>query len=305
MHPRQELPPALRRLAAERAGVLTRAEILAHGVSEHSIKRMARDWLTLARGMYAVGQCTWETYVWAAIVLGGDGAAACDGTAAALHGLTDDRQLPVHVIGGPAITRNKHEWVRFHRYGAEPRRILAGLAPPRVSVEDAALDVASQGTLTEAFAVLSAGVQSRRTTPERLLKTACGRSRLAHRQIIEAALADAAAGVHSALEAYHLRLVERPHGLPRARRQYPVPETEMYADGAYVEHRLLLEFDGLAYHDPVADQERDNLHTAYQYRTLRFGWVPIVEQFCRVALTIALSIGLPGVPRLCPRCPTA
>ena len=304
MHPRQDLTPELLRLAASRAWVLTRTDLLNGGLSRHSVDRLTRSWQRLASGIYALHPPTWHTYLNAGLLLGGPGAAASHQTAAALHGLIDERDLPVRLLVPDERTRGSTSWVRLHRAGNVDRRVLHGLDPPRVGLDDTVVDIAAESDVTDAIAILTKAVQSRRTTADRLLPVVRSRTRIRNRRLIEAALDDAVRGVHSALEAGQIRRVERAHGLPPALRQFPVPETGRCVDGAYPDHRLLLEFDGLRYHDHAADQARDNLHTAYKYGTMRLGWVDVFVRQCQAALLIAIALGFGDVPRRCPLCPT-
>ncbi len=94
------------------------------------------------------------------------------------------------------------------------------LSPPRVRYEHAAIDVAA-GSLDDfaAVAVLAQAVQSRRTTARRMLAAMEERERLPRRAWVAGVLCDVSEGTCSVLERGYLTRVERPHGLPRGRRQ--------------------------------------------------------------------------------------
>lgn len=92
--------------------------------------------------------------------------------------------------------------------------------PPRVRLEDAVLDVASDARdEAAAVAVLADACQSRRTTAGRLWRRLSARPKLPRRKFLSALLVDVASGAYSVLEHRYLTRVERPHGLPTGRRQ--------------------------------------------------------------------------------------
>jgi 1-deoxy-D-xylulose-5-phosphate reductoisomerase len=84
------------------------------------------------------------------------------------------------------------------------------------------------------------------------------RERFRWRHDIERALCDAAVGVLSLLEYRYVYRVERPHGLPAARRQARIiQETgSRYLDNLYEEYAVCVELDGSAAH-PADEQWRD------------------------------------------------
>ena len=141
---------------------------------------------------------------------------------------------------------------------------------------------------------LTTAVQTRRTTPQRILKAASSRRFLRHRRLLETLALDVAAGARSPLELDFLRLVERPHGLPVGHRQAS-RGTEV--DPLYKEYRLLVELDGRLGHDGVArfrDMRRDNWATADGLATLRYGFGDVHGIPCEVATQVAAILGLRG-----------
>jgi hypothetical protein len=122
---------------------------------------------------------------------------------------------------------------RDRRVGAPPgyrvrrtsdfgQRVLWNAAPPRVRLEEAAVDVVARQTREfEAIAVLADICHSRRTTAARVRDAWAQRSRLRRRVWLGEILDDIARGTCSVLEHGYLTRIERSHGLPHDRRQAP------------------------------------------------------------------------------------
>ena len=125
------------------------------------------------------------------------------------------------------------------------------------------------------------------------------------------ALEDVEQGVRSNLEYRYVRGVERPHGLPRARRQVRVVRSGRvcYLDNLYDEFLVGVELDGLVAHPPGErwrDFRRDNAGAADGIVTLRYGWADVTGRPCEVAGQVAAVLrrsGWPGTARACgPSC---
>jgi very-short-patch-repair endonuclease len=133
------------------------------------------------------------------------------------------------------------------------------------------------------------------------------------RQEISVALGDAADGALSVLEYRYVRRVERPHGLPAARRQARIRQStgSRYLDNLYEDYRVCVELDGTAAHpadEQWRDKRRDNANTVSGILTLRFGLLDLGERRCETASAIAAllrSRGWTGFPRACGRRCTA
>ena len=138
------------------------------------------------------------------------------------------------------------------------------------------------------------------------------RKKVRYRAELQAALGDVAGGVLSPLEYRYVQGVERPHGLPAARRQVPVTlgRQRRYLDNLYQEYLLGVELDGIAAH-PVAERwrdiRRDNSLARRGMLTLRYSWGDVTGRRCLVAAEIAGVLaqrGWPGPVRPCsPGCP--
>ncbi|GAB3294227.1 hypothetical protein EK0264_13125 [Epidermidibacterium keratini] len=303
MHPRQEISPARRRIADARGGVVHLDELRADGIGRAALSRLRGTELReLGSSWFALTTVTWRGYVHAAADIAGDDAAAIGSTAAALHGL-GEQVLPISFACFGGRAPQARGWVTFTRAKPDLRIVQQGTDPPRIGLEDAVLDVAATARDdVAAIAVITRALQERRTTPERLLARLAARARVRRRDLLEKLLRDAA-GLDSALEHAYVRNVEQAHGLPPMERQFVVPETSHHSDGAYADLRTLIELDGVAYHDPDADRELDNLHWGLRYGTFRFKWEDAHAERCRTARTVAAIFGWVGPPKRCPRCP--
>lgn len=130
------------------------------------------------------------------------------------------------------------------------KRVLWHRTPPRLRIEDAALDAASRRWVhngeASAVALLADVCQQRFSTPERLVAQLESQSRLAGRSFLRAVLGDVATGAFSLLEHRYLTRVERAHGLPRAQRQgrFVASDRSGYRDVRYPRQKVVIELDG-------------------------------------------------------------
>jgi very-short-patch-repair endonuclease len=114
-------------------------------------------------------------------------------------------------------------------------------------------------------------------------------------------------GAHSNLEYRYVRDVERPHGLPKAKRQARMLEgvRSQYLDNLYEAFGVGVELDGRAYHqveDRWQDIRKDNLSARSGIMTLRFSWADVTRRPCTVAATVAGALqqrGWPGSAACC------
>jgi hypothetical protein len=138
------------------------------------------------------------------------------------------------------------------------------------------------------------------------------RKKVRYRAELVAALGDVANGALSLLEYRYVHGVERPHGLPTARRQVPVTldGTRRYLDNLYQDYLLGVELDGAAAH-PVTERwrdiRRDRSLARLGVETLRYSWSDVTSHRCAVAAEIGEILvhrGWPGRIRRCsPDCP--
>ncbi|MEP7034563.1 MAG: type IV toxin-antitoxin system AbiEi family antitoxin domain-containing protein [Dermatophilaceae bacterium] len=298
-------------LAEAQLGLLTRAQCLGLGMTPGALKWMVRAnrWQRVHLGVYAThtGPLDWSARVSAALLSCGEGAVASHGTAARLHGLVERDPDVIEVL----IPRNRRvsrpSQVRLSTCAEISARTAPSGWPTRTTVEDTVLDLADHGDADNAIAWLSKACQRRRTTPARLAEALDKRARHRWRELLVGALSDVGAGVESVLEYRYVRRVERPHGLPEARRQQVVivGGRRRRSDNEYKPFGVVVELDGRLGHEAdgvFRDRSRDNSTTVSGKASLRFGWADVDAQPCEVAQDVAevlRSRGWPGSLRRC------
>lgn len=294
--------------AAAQAGILTRRQALATGVSDETIEAQVRAgrWLRVYPGVLATfsGRLGREAQIWAALLASKPGAVLSHETAAELFGLGDGSADVVHVTVPVERNIRSRPGIVLHRSRNAERLRHPTLEPPRTRLEETIVDLTQTSTdLDTAIGWLVKAVASRRTTAGRLLEALTARHRLQWRRELVAALADVAEGCHSMLELRYARLVERAHRLPRGHRQRR--RGSWYDDVAYAEFDLLVELDGRAAHAGervFRDHRRDNAAVLSGAKVLRYGLADVSRRPCRVAgevATVLRAAGWPGPLRTC------
>jgi hypothetical protein len=302
-------------LLSRQAGVISRSQALSTGQQPHDVRRMLRrrEWTIVHPGVYVdhSGPLTWLQRAWAGVLLAWP-AALCHDSALRAHdpGGRDDGS-PVHVAVDRDRAVRAPPGIVVHRLADIQAKALWNLSPPRLRVEEAALDVAAEAVSElDAVAVLAQVVQSRRTTATRLLAALERRTRLRRRRLLAAVLDDIRAGACSALEHAYLDRVERPHGLPTADRQVvPSGLGRLYRDVVYRRQGLVVELDGRLFHSQPRfrdrDLERDLDAAVARLTTVRIGWGQAVDRPCSTARKLGRllqRLGWEGQPEECPRC---
>ena len=303
MHHAQAVTPALRRLAAAQAGVLTTRQLEAHGITRHGLARLARDWQRVGNGLYLTGPAAWESAAWAGLLRGGSSAVLGAEGAAYLHGAMRD---------APGVLR---VWAR-HRHddltvGEFQVRFLRGVRTgrghlPRTTLEESLLDISDHSTEDEAVAAVTGALALGRTTGPRLLAELDGRHRVRHSATLRLLCSAAARGIESALEWRFQQRVLTPHRLPVPDRQ--VQRSAGRVDVLYDRESLVIELDGMRDHSVWSkDMMRDNEHLLVDgLITLRYGWYAVERASCEVALQVAQALrsrGWPGPAATCRRRP--
>jgi very-short-patch-repair endonuclease len=186
------------------------------------------------------------------------------------------------------------------------------MLPPCTRVEDTVLDLIQVApTFDEAYAWLCRAMGRRRTTADRIRGAMDVRKKMRWRREIAAALGDAAGGALSVLEYRYVHRVERPHGLPMARRQARIRQGtgNRYLDNLYEKYQVCVELDGTAAHpaeEQWRDKRRDNANAVSGLVTLRFGLLDLGDRRCDTASAVASLLrrrGWTGSPRPCsPAC---
>jgi len=304
-------------------GVLDAAQASAAGITLESLKNQLRygRWQRVHRGVYAAfsGAPTRRAELWAALLRAGPDAILSHQTAAELYGLLDGQCPVIHITvphdSNPARC-GRISGVVVHRSRSTSRSRHPVLTPPRTRVEDTVLDlIECARSFDEAYDWICRAIGRRRTTPERIRKAMDSRPRMRWRRDVELALGDASEGALSLLELRYVRGVERPHGLPAAKRQARVRQQtgNGYLDNLYEEYRACVEVDGTAAHpedEQWRDKRRDRWNSVHEkIETIRVGFPDLRDQQsrCETAADVTkwLSGRGPAVGHACsrPDCP--
>jgi hypothetical protein len=310
----------LPRITAQ-ADAIARNQGASAGVAPHTMRNWASSgrWQRLQRGVYATfsGEPLRETALWAALLRAGPGAVLSHLTAAERHGLIDEPS-PVIIITVPVSrspARTPIAGIVIHRSDSILRTRHPAMLPPCTRVEDTVLDLIQVArTFDDAYAWICRAIGRRRTTADRIAVAMAARKKMRWRREIALALGDAEVGVLSVLEYRYVHRVERPHGLPAARRQALIRQRfgNKYLDNLYEEYGVCVELDGTAAHpadEQWRDKRRDNVNTVSGLVTLRFGLLDLGEHRCETAAAVATLLrrhGWTGPTRPCaPGCVTA
>lgn len=299
-------------LLEQQAGVLSRQQAMAAGLNPTVIDNRLRSnrWRRLQHGVYATftGTPSREAVLWAALLRAGPAAALSHRTAAELHGLTSEQSSVIHITLPVTQRIAPIRGVALHHSRAFIRDIHPIGSPPRIGVEDTAIDLTQvSDTFEDAFSWLCRAVGRRLTTPDRLRVALTARSRVRWRAELSAALGDVSAGVQSPLEHRYVTKVERAHGLPSARRQacVLVAGRRRYLDNLYEEAQLAVELDGLAAHPPErrwADSHRDNEIAGLGILTLHYTWHDVDAGSCATAGQVGALLTMRGADVKLHRC---
>jgi hypothetical protein len=319
-----DLSASCRLLLAAQAGVFARWQAASVGLDPAVIDVRLRQgrWQRLYRGVYATftGRPSRECFLWAAVLRSGPGTALSYNSAAELDGLAEVRAGAIHVT----VLPERKVAITGHERGAGAPRVIVhqsarlGLAlhparmPPRTRVEETVLDLfQASASFDEALSWPVAACARRRTTHGALILATQARPRLRWRAALLGALGEIGNGAHSVLEFRYTRGVERPHGLPAARRQARMSRgsRSQYLDNFYEEFGVAVELDGRAAHraeDRWQDAHRDNFFAGVGIVTLRYGWADVTERPCQLAAEIGQVLrerGWTGRPSRCgPAC---
>jgi Transcriptional regulator, AbiEi antitoxin len=322
------IPAPTTALLSDQQGTIARSQAASSGIDAMTIRNRLRygRWQRLQRGVYAAfsGQPGRESELWAALLRAGPGATLSHQTAAEQHRLIkeprpDEPSLLIHITvpgGRRPAQLSRIPGVVIHRSMAIDRTRHPVMSPPCTRVEDTVLDlIEAADTFAAAYDWICRAIGRRRTTAERIRAAMDQRKKMRWRKSLELALADAGDGALSLLEYRYVRYVERPHGLPAAKRQERVRQRtgNRYLDNLYEDYRVCVELDGTAAHpadEQWQDKRRDNWNLVHgNILTLRFGFLDLTEPFrCTTAQDVATRLtlsGWPGRPHPCPRpaCP--
>lgn len=303
---------ALDGLSRLQAGVVSREQVLAHGVSDRTLARLLRTehWYRLRSGGYLTSgaEPSFGAFAWAGVLAAGPSARVGGASAAHLHGLLADAPDQVLVlVPHERVLRSGDRWhfVR-ERPGARDARSVG--APPCTTVEDTVLDLCADARPQDVVGWATVAVQRRRTTPAHLLRALSRRRRHPGRALLTALLEDVGAGAESPLEVTYLRDVERAHGLPPAVRQRRSRDRRALRDVLYPAYPVVVELDGRLGHAELGrfrDMDRDNVAGLDGLLTLRYGAGDLWGRPCDIAGQVVAALrqrGWDGIPTRCSRC---
>lgn len=304
-------------IVERQAGVVALAQSREVGLSRDQMRHRVRrgSWRKMYAGVYLThpGEPDFRARVWAAVLHAGPTSMASHRTAGRLQGLLDDDPVVIDLTIAEAARGHAVSGLRLHRSTTADAKRHPARLPPQTRIEETVLDlVANARTEDEVVTWVLRSCQRRLTTPARLAAAADGRARLRHRSLLMHLVAEARAGVASALESRYRTGVELAHRLPRAERgrSWIGPDgVRRYFDARYPHWRLRVELEGLAFHPAErahVDQARDNAAVLVGDVVLRYGWRQVVGEPCTVAAQVAAVLtlrGWPGSITACgPRC---
>ena len=309
-------PSPSRALLVSQGNAIARRQSANSGIDPRAMRSSVRNgrWQRLQRGVYATfsGEPTRETVLWAALLRAGPGAVLSHQTAAERHGLIDEPSslISITVPASRHPAQVKIPGVIVRRSDAILRTRHPAMSPPCTRVEDTVLDLIQiAASFDDAYAWICRAVGRRRTTADRIRTAMDTRKKMRWRREISLALGDAADGALSVLEYRYVHRVERPHGLPVARRQARIRQGtgNRYLDNLYEEYGVCVELDGTAAHpadEQWRDKRRDTVNTVGGIITLRFGLLDLGGRRCETAssvVTLLRRYGWTGSLRACGR----
>jgi hypothetical protein len=264
--PNGSSPTVIERLTDRQLGHVTRAQLLAHGMSQQAIRTRVRrgDLIRVHHGVYAVGHVPKHAHArsLAAVLACGSGAALSHAAAAALW---DVLEWPTTLeVTAPGYRRRKG--ITTHRSSTlTPRDIRKRHGVPVTSPARTVLDLHPRLTDARLQRVVNDLRIARHLGPTAFTEV-CSRSAR-----VDRLLGDDGHATRSGLEDAFRRFVAR-HGLP-------MPEINAIlangreVDALYRAQKLIIEVDSWKYHGNRAsfnrDRRKDTQALAGGYRTVR------------------------------------
>jgi hypothetical protein len=304
-----ELPSPSRELLAAQGNAIARRQSASSGIDLRAMRTRVNNgrWQRLQRGVYAAfsGEPVRETVLWAALLRAGPDAVLSHQTAAERHGLIDEPSalISITVPASRHPGQIKIPGLVIRRSDSILRTRHPAMLPPCTRVEDAVLDLIEVApTFDDTYMWICRAVGRRRTTADRIRLAMDARKKIRWRREIAVALGDAEGGALSILEYRYVHRVERPHGLPAARRQARIRQGtgNKYLDNLYEPFAVCVEPDGTAAHpadEQWRDKRRDNANTVSGLLTLRFGLLDLGERRCEAAAAVATLLRSRGWTR--------
>ena len=201
-------------LRERRKGAFSRAQAVAHGVTDQMLtrRRRKRQIQRLYFGVYAdfTGPVPWETRAWAAwLAYGPEAALTVPLPCAASAWKASRAEDEIHIAVPHSRPVERRAGITLSRHRDLAKRVQNTRQPPTVRLEVALLVVASaDSVIARQAAILLDSCRQRRTTPDRLLAELESLGQLPRRRVLRQVLTDAADGVQSFLEQSYLRRVD-------------------------------------------------------------------------------------------------
>lgn len=287
----------LLRLAASQDDVLTRKQLLEHGVRPGLLSDRIRQgrWQSPFPGVAVLhtGPLAWRTRAQAALLYSGREAALSHSAAAyqwriSLH---EPRVVEISVPWQRRVAAQRGLVVHLRRRMPDSYGVLRTVHPP-----ETVLDLWAEIDDADAAIALLAAAARARVSMREVAQGAAGRTRVPRRALLADLLAEVRDGVESPLESRYRRDVERRHGLPRSRLQVRevVGTRRIRADVVYTGLGVRVELDGALGHPggrTAADTWRDNA-VAIERRelTLRYRWSHVAATPCATAAQVARAL---------------
>lgn len=279
-------------LLLAQAGVLGRAQALAHGVSERTVSRRLASgaWWPVFPGVYLVAghRLTDEARVRAAWLWGGARSTVSGPAAAFWHGMLGDRGFRLDLTLPRVAHRRRPPGLFVRRRDLDPidRTVVRG-----VTVTGRALTVLETAPVVSRPAqFLDRALQRHIGFPElhEAYCRAAGCRGMGPAGVLLVACADRA---DSAAERLIMRLLTRAGvtGFVRAH-----PFGEFTVDVAFPAHRVAIEVDGWAWHADAerfrADRRKGNALVGAGWTLLRFTWADLTERPGEVVLEVRRAV---------------
>ncbi|MFQ5522461.1 MAG: AbiEi antitoxin N-terminal domain-containing protein [Acidimicrobiia bacterium] len=289
--------------AQTKGGVISRAEMLALGMSATTLKRrLAEGWLVpVARGLYVLpGVLLSErsTLVAATTALG---AVASHESAARLHGLDglDPRRITVSV---PVRRTNRFRGVIVHQLTDLRKEDVTAIdGIPTTTITRTIIDLAAVLPEEKLAEILDQAVRRGMTTYGAVAEDLESLARRGKRGVVKLrrVLAPRLGGTFVSESTLESRLLQvlRDGGLPLPDTQFRPPwlrHMNGRVDLAYPTAQVIVEGDSLKWHGTPeafqADRQRDNLAQLAGWIILRFTWEDITKRPAYVVATVRRAL---------------
>ena len=161
-----EVPPKLRALARNQAGVVSRQQALSSGLTRGMIDTKVRfaRWRQVHRGVYATftGPVTRDAQLWAAVLYAGQGAYLSHRTAAEINRLTDAPSLVIDVTVPASRRVIPPKGVAIHMSSRKAMVWRPPGIPPYTIAEETVIDlVRAAAQMDDVIALVTSGFNRR------------------------------------------------------------------------------------------------------------------------------------------------